>query len=111
MGYHVYVYAAGTKANNKDTLDFLDDESLSVSFKTVAEKTILHDSLSRYGYQTISSGDGSVSVAAYQFQDGKHGIHVQLSRNCLSFSAAGSNMEGVFEISQTASELASIATT
>ena len=98
MGYHVYLFRKEVREQNKD-LEFLENDDLILPF-TEEQFNKLKARLLRYGYQVeTETGD----VVTFNYKGGQLGISVMLSKRQLSFSSSF-DQNGIFEISQTASE-------
>lgn len=80
--------------------DFLEDEASIPKFSDEQFEKI-KQRLIRFKYQVESEEPNCIT---FNYKGGQHGITVRLYRNQVSFSCAGLGSEGVFEISQTASE-------
>ncbi len=100
MSYSVYLFRKEVKEQNSD-LEFLEDENLVVPF-TDEQIESLKASLLRYGYQVEDSDGNTIS---FNYKGGRDNIKVLLTKKQLAFSS-GFSEDGIFEISQTASELA-----
>ena len=98
MGYHVYLFRKEVKEQNSN-LEFLENDNLIIPF-TNEQYEKLKNKLLRYGYQIEKSDSNSIS---FNFEGGKDGIRVLLTKNQLSFKSDFVE-DGIFEISQTASE-------
>lgn len=98
MGYHVYIFRKEVRDQNKD-LEFLENDDLVLPF-TDEQFNKLKTRLVRYGYQVETETSDTVT---FNYKGGQKGINAMLSKKQLSFSS-GFDQNGIFEISQTASE-------
>lgn len=98
MSYDISLFRKEVKDQNKG-LDFLEDDSLIPDF-TQEQYETLKERLLAYDFQVENETKDHIT---FNFKGGKFGIQATLFRNQLSFSS-GFNEDGVFEISQTASE-------
>ena len=101
MSYDLKIFRNEVREEN-DSLDFLEKEESLASF-TENQTEILRKKLQHYKYE-LESNNGSFEE--YNFKGGKWGISALLSKNCLTFKCSGGSKMGIFEILQTASELA-----
>jgi len=98
MEYHVYLIKRDSKIKNKN-FDFLSDETLLLPF-TDEQFNQLKERLLKYGYQTKKTELNSIT---FNFKDDQYGIVAILTTYKLFFSS-DTSQNGIFEISQTASE-------
>lgn len=102
MSYSVLLFRKEVKDQNKG-FEFLEDDSRIPSF-TDEQFEKLKKWLLSYHFEMESETPDAIE---YNFKGGLYGISVTLYRNQVSFRS-GFNEHGIFEISQTASELASL---
>jgi len=98
MSYDVSLFRREVKDQNQG-LDFLEDNSKIPDF-TPEQFERLKKRLLAYKFEIETE---TKEYTVFNFKGGKFGIQVTLFPNQLSFSS-GFNEDGVFEISQTASE-------
>jgi hypothetical protein len=99
MSYNVLLLRREVK--EQVTLDFLERPELIPNF-TAEQRERLKSRLLQYGYQIENDQN---EVISFNFQGGLLGITATLYANQLSFRS-GFTVDGIFEISQTASEFA-----
>ena len=101
MSFDLKIFRNEVREDN-DSLDFLEKEESLASF-TEPQTEILRKRLRHYKYE-LESNNGLFEE--YNYKGGKWGISAVLSKNCLTFKCIGGSKMGIFEILQTASELA-----
>jgi hypothetical protein len=101
MSYDVRLYRKelATKYPGPD-FDFLEDETNIPKFSDELFENI-KQRLIRYKYQVENETPDCIT---FNYKGGQDGITVQLFHNMVAFNCAGFGSDGVFEISQTASE-------
>lgn len=100
MSYSVFLFRKEVKENNQG-FDFLENEALIMPFSEHQFEK-LKSKLLKYGYQIEYQ---TPELLKFNYRDGQYGIEATLSKTQLSFSSDFSE-NGIFEISQTASEFA-----
>jgi hypothetical protein len=100
MSYDVLLLRKEVKELNS-ALDFLENPELIPHF-TLNQYSRLKNFLIQFGYHIENEQAG---VITFNFKGGLYGITAALFSNQLSLKCAGFSEEGIFEISQTASEL------
>ena len=101
MSYDVQLFRIEVKKNHQTAgkEDFFEDENNLVPF-TPEQRQRLHDRLLNHGY--VVSGSPASGTTEFVFKGGL-GITVLLTERALYFQSSF-NTNGIFEISQTASE-------
>ena len=99
MSYDLKLFRKEIRKQYSD-LSFLENEESVLAF-TEEQIERLKKRLTHYKYQIENDTDG---ITTYNFNGGKLGITVYLTKNCLTFQCAGGGQEGLFEIMQTSDE-------